>query len=187
MDLLNTALAIDPSYAEAHGLAASCHMQRFVSESPDLSAALASSFAHAKAVMALRTDDASTLAFASMAYARATSDYETALQMVDHALARNPSNAHALAYGAVLNGWAGRFDLAISLAERALRCSPFDPVRHLALAITARARLVRGDAEAALAAARAEPCRRPPDICPRTGTFSSAWSSSDARRSLKRP
>jgi adenylate cyclase len=154
LSLLDKALAIDPNYAEAHGLTAWCHLQRVLSESPDLRTDMASSLAHAKAVMAIGTDDASTLAFASAAYARATSDYETAIQMIDHALARNPSNAHALAYGAVLNGWAGRFDLAISLAERALRCSPFDPIRHLALAITARARLVQGDAEAALAAAR---------------------------------
>jgi TolB-like protein len=154
LDLLDKALAIKPDYAEAHGLAAWCHLQRFISESPDLSAALAGSLTHARAVMAIGTDDASTLAFASMSYARGTGDYEAALQMIDHALASNPSNAHALAYGAVLNGWVGRFELAIGLAERALRCSPFDPLRHLALAITARARLVQGDAEAALVAAR---------------------------------
>ena len=36
--------------------------------------------------------------------------------------------------GAVVNAWAGRHDQAISLAERALRFSPFDLTRHLALA-----------------------------------------------------
>jgi hypothetical protein len=65
-----------------------------------------------------------------------------------------PVNAHALAVDAVVNAWARRWEHAIGLAERALRCSPFDPTRHLALAATARARLFQGDAEAALVVAR---------------------------------
>lgn len=55
LGLLRRALTIDPDYAEAHGLAAWCHMQRLYSESPQNRA---SGLAHAKAVMALRTDDA---------------------------------------------------------------------------------------------------------------------------------
>jgi len=97
--------------------------------------------------MAIRTDDASTLAFAANAYARATRDYDTAIQMTEHALAQNPSNAHALAVGAVVNTWAGRHDQSVRLSERALRCSPFDPVRHLAV-------VIKGDADAALIATR---------------------------------
>jgi tetratricopeptide (TPR) repeat protein len=104
--------------------------------------------------MRIRTDDASTLAFTASAYARAARDYATALQMIDHALAHNPSNAHALAVGSLVNAWAGRWEHAIDLAERALRCSPFDANRHLAFAATARARLFQGNAEVALAAAR---------------------------------
>jgi TolB-like protein len=155
LELLDKALAMDPDYAEAHGLAAWCHIQRVWTESPELSADLASALAHARAVMTIRSDDASTLAFAANAYARAARDYETALEMLEHALARNPSNAHALAVGADVNAWVGRSDKAIGLAERALRCSPFDPIRHLAFAATARAKLCQGDAEAALVAARA--------------------------------
>jgi len=154
LDLLGKALAIDPNYAEAHGLAAWCHIQRIWTEAPDLDADLTGAVAHARAVMTIRTEDASTLAFAANAYAGAAHDYETALQMIEHALARNPSNAHALAVGAVVNAWAGRWKQAIDLAERALRCSPFDPTRHLAFAAMARARLFQGQAEAALVAAR---------------------------------
>ena len=135
-------------------MAAWCHIQRIWTEAPDLDADLTSAVAHARAVMTIRTEDASTLAFAANAYARAAHDYETALQMIEHALARNPSNAHALAVGAVVNAWAGCWKQAIGLAERALRCSPFDPTRHLAFAAMARARLFQGDAEAALVAAR---------------------------------
>jgi adenylate cyclase len=74
--------------------------------------------------------------------------------MIQQALANNPSSAHAHAVGAVINAWSGRYDVAVDLAERALRLSPFDPVRHLALAALARSRLFQGDPSAALAAAR---------------------------------
>jgi TolB-like protein len=154
LDLLAKALDLDPTYAEAHGLASWCHIQRIWSESPNSRPDLESALNHARAVLKIRTDDASTLAFAAITYARVARDYATALQMIDHALAHNPSNAHALAVGAVVNAWADKWENAISLAERALRCSPFDPVRHLALAATARARLFQGDAEKALVAAR---------------------------------
>ena len=76
LELLDKALAMDPDYAEAHGLAAWCHIQRVWTESPELSADLASALAHARAVMTIRSDDASTLAFAANAYARAARDYE---------------------------------------------------------------------------------------------------------------
>jgi hypothetical protein len=61
--------------------------------------------------------------------------------MIEYALASNPSSAHAQAVGAIVNAWAGRYDIAIDLAGCALRFSPFDPVRHLALAALARSRL----------------------------------------------
>jgi TolB-like protein len=153
-ELLGQALAIYPKYAEAHGLAAWCHIQRIWAESAQSAADLASAHAHAEAVMSITTDDASTLAFAANAYARATQDYQTAIQMIEHALGNNPSSAHAQAVGAVVNAWAGRYDIAVDLAERALRFSPFDPARHLAFAALARSRLFQGNPSAALAAAR---------------------------------
>jgi TolB-like protein len=154
LDLLGRALAIDPNCAQAHGLAAWCHIQRAWIESPDLRANQEKALAHAKAVMALRTHDASTLAFAANAYVRATGDCSTSIQMIEHALARNPSNAHALGVGAVAYVWDGQLDRTMDLAERALRLSPLDPTRHHALVAISRAKLVHGELEAAVTAAR---------------------------------
>jgi TolB-like protein len=153
LELLGKALEINPNYAEAHGVAAQCYMQRVWTE-PDFSADLASALAHTRAIMSIKTDDASTLAFAAGAYARATRDYETAIQMIEHALARNPSSAAAQSVGAMVNAWAGHYETAVILAERSLRFSPFEPTRHLALAALSRSRLFQGDPEAALSAAR---------------------------------
>ena len=154
IELVGEALAINPDYAEAHGVAAACHIQRVWSEPGEWSADLASALRHAKAVISIKTDDATTLAFAASAYARATHDYETAIQMIEHALAQNPSSAHAQAVGSMVNAWAGHFDKAVSLAERSLRFSPLDPLRYLSLAVLARAKLFQGDPDGALAAAR---------------------------------
>ena len=154
LKLLGEALAKNPNYAEAHGLAAQCHIQRVWNESGDGAADLAKALEHAKCVMSIKTDDATTLAFAASAYARATQDFETAIQMIEHALAQNPSSAHAQAVGATVNSWAGHFDRAVGLAERSLRFSPFDQIRYLALAALSRSRLFQGDPDAALAAAR---------------------------------
>jgi TolB-like protein len=154
LELLSQALANDPKFVEAHGLAAWCYIQRIWAESAQSKTDLASAHKHAEAVMSLTTDDASTLAFAANAYARATQDYQTAIQMIEHALANNPSSAHAHAVGAVVNAWAERYDIAVEFAERALRLSPFDPARHLAFAALARSRLFQGNPSLALAAAR---------------------------------
>ena len=86
LELLGKALEINPNYAEAHGVAAQCYMRR-VWTALDLSADLASALAHTRAIMSIKTDDASTLAFAAGAYARGKRDYETAIQMIEHALA----------------------------------------------------------------------------------------------------
>ncbi len=154
LKLLGEALAKSPNYAEAHGLAAQCHIQRVWNESGEGSADLAKALVHAKSVISIKTDDATTLAFAASAYARATQDFETAIQMIEHALAQNPSSAHAQAVGAMVNSWAGHFDKAVALAERSLRFSPFDQIRYLALAALSRSRLFRGNPDAALVAAR---------------------------------
>ena len=89
----------------------------------------------------------------SRAYARATRDYGTAIQMIEHALAHNPSSAAAQSVPLV-NSHAGHYETAVILAERSLRFSPFEPTRHLAHAALSRSRLFQGDSEAALTAAR---------------------------------
>jgi tetratricopeptide (TPR) repeat protein len=153
LELLGKALEINPNYVEAHGVAAACYTQRVWTQ-PEFATDLASALSHTRAIMSIKTDDASTLAFAAITYATATRDYETAIQMIEHALAHNPSSAAAQSVGAVVNAWAGNHETAVSLAERSLRFSPFEPTRHLALAALSRSRLFQGNPEAALAAAR---------------------------------
>lgn len=149
LSLLDAALALDPGYAEAHGVAAFCLQQRYLwgGRAPaDREAALR----HAEAVAALRTDDATTLALAALALSALGGRHDAALVMVQRALAQNPSSATAHNASALINMLLGRPEEAEHHAERSLRLSPFDPLRHIPECTLAVASLAAGENEAAL-------------------------------------
>ncbi len=150
------ALAIAPSYAEAHGVAAWCHFARSLWEGSLPDPHREAMLRHVRAVQDLDTDDASTLAHAAIGLSLATRDHAVALAMIDRALASNPSSAHAYGHGSVINTWAGNYDKSVEMSDAALRLSPFDPLRVMPLAGQAGARLMMGDLEGAIGfAARA--------------------------------
>jgi tetratricopeptide (TPR) repeat protein len=148
------ALAIDPDYAEAHGVAAWCYLAKTLWEGGLSNDHRESALRHARAVQALQSEDATTLAHAAIALALATRDLETALELIDRALALNPNSVHAHEHGAVISTWAGRYDRAHALADRALRLSPFDPLSVMAFAAKAGAFLMRAQYDDALNSAR---------------------------------
>ena len=153
LSLLDTALAIDSGYAEAHGVAANCLQQRYMwgGRAPsDREAALS----HAEAVGSSRTDDATALAFAAFAMSALAGKHDTALAMVERALAQNPSSAAAHNISAAINSRLGRFDRSREHADRSIRLSPFDPLRHMPETARTMARLAAGENEDALACAR---------------------------------
>jgi len=148
--LLDAAIALDRNYAEAHGLAAYCLMQRYLWEgrSP---AARDASLAHAEAVAAARSDDATALAFSAFAMAALAGRNEAGLAMMDRALALNPSCALAHGFAATVNSRISRHDRAKLHSREALRLSPFDPLRYVFETAAACAKIVEGDIEDALA------------------------------------
>ncbi|MCF8467880.1 MAG: tetratricopeptide repeat protein [Sneathiella sp.] len=154
LDLIRQALALDPDYAEAHGIAAWCYFARSLWEGSLPKEYLEAALFHARAVQALRSEDASTLAHAAISLAVASRDYKAAQEMIARALAINPSSVHAHGHGAVISVWAGNYDEAIRLAEQALRLSPFEPLSVMAHAAIAGSRLMTGAYEEAAAAAR---------------------------------
>ena len=153
LSLLEAAIAVEPDYAQAHGVAAFCLQQRFLwgGRAPeDRKAALT----HARAVAASRTDDGSTLAFAALALSALASDHDTARVMLDRALELNPSSATAHNAYALLTMMTNQPDKSIFHAECSLRLSPFDPLRHIPECTLAAAKLAGGEAEEALAHVR---------------------------------
>lgn len=154
LQYVHQALAKDPNYAQAHGVAAWCYFARSLWEGSMPADFLAVMLHHGRAVQSLQTDDAGTLAHAAIALALATRDYGAALDMIDRAIAMNPSSAHAHGHGSVICTWAGLSDKSIALSDQALRLSPFDPLRVMPLAGQAGAHLLKGDHANALAFAR---------------------------------
>ncbi len=154
LDFVEKALQLEPDYAEAHGVAAWCYFARYLWDAKPPHTDRDSALRHAHAVLRLRTEDATTLAHAAIALALATGDTDTALEMIDRAILINPSSAQAHGHGAIINVWAGHYDAAIALAERALTLSPFDPLSVMPHAAAAGAYLMKGDYSAAISAAR---------------------------------
>lgn len=151
--LLDAAISLEPEYAEAHGVAAFCLQQRYLwgGRNPaDREAALA----HADAVANARTDDATSLAFAAMALSALGGRHDVALVMVNRALEQNPSSAVAHSVSAIVNMLLGQPEQSASHAERSLRLSPFDPLRHIPESALAVAKLAAGQNEAGLECAR---------------------------------
>jgi TolB-like protein len=150
---LNAALKLAPDYAEAHGVAAYCLQQQFLwggRVPEDRVAALA----HAEAVAASRTDDSSALAFAALAKSALDNDSDSAVAMLERALAQNPNSSLAHSISALVEVRTGNFNKSIEHAENAIRLSPFDPLRFMAAVAWAGCKLAQGDNEAALTGAR---------------------------------
>lgn len=151
--LLNTAISLEPDYAEAHGVAAFCLQQRYL-WGGRVPADREASLAHADAVAHARSDDATSLAFAAMALSALGGRHDVALVMVNRALERNPSSATAHTVSTIIKMLLGQPEQSASHAERSLRLSPFDPLRHIPESALAVAKLAAGQHEAGLAHAQ---------------------------------
>jgi TolB-like protein len=150
--LLEHALALDPSYALAHGFAAMGYHNRF------LRAGLreedkAASIRHARAAIANGQDDALALTFAGFSIGMDAHDRAAAFAAFEAALAISPSTALTYILGSVIFSWAGQAERAIDWAERGMRLSPFDPWAFAAFGSFALGHFLLGHDEPAVHAA----------------------------------
>jgi adenylate cyclase len=129
LPLVEQALALEPDYAAAHGIAAWCHQNRFLRGGLDEADRVAA-LRHARAAIAAGSEDATALSLGGFVLALLGGDPAGALDAFERALALNPSSLFALNYGAIALAWQGQSERAIQWAERALRLSPFDPLRY---------------------------------------------------------
>ena len=123
---LRRALALDPAYALAHGLAAMSHHNRFLRAGLKEEDRLASVH-HARLAIEHGRDDAMALTFAGFSLGMDAHDRKAAFAAFEAALALSPSTALAWILGSVVAGWAGQAERAIDWSDRGLRLSPFDP------------------------------------------------------------
>jgi len=109
---------------------------------------------HAEAAGTAWTDDATILAFAAFTMSFLGDNHDTALAMVERALAQNSSSALAHNVGGVINSRLGRYDRAQTHAQRSIQLSPFDPLLYMPENVRTVARLAAGEIETALECTR---------------------------------
>jgi adenylate cyclase len=151
LTLLEEAIARDPQYGPALGLAARCCMHLATEASaPDRDATRQKGIDFGRRALEVAENEPGVLADAAYALACFGEDIDAMIVLVDRALAFNPSFARGWHNSGFLRLWAGQAALAIEHAERALRLSPRDQARGSSWLIGAALFLGRRFAEAML-------------------------------------
>jgi adenylate cyclase len=153
LPLLEQALALDASYAGAHGLLAWCHEILFVRAAFKEENRVAA-ISHARAAITNGRDDATALALGAFATGMVEHDRVTAIEVFERALALSPSSAFTLFLGCVVLAYAGEAERAIDWGTRALRVSPTDRLAFAPQQAIAIAHFLRGRYEEAANNAR---------------------------------
>ena len=123
--LFHRALAIDPTYALAHAIAAMCHHCLYLrgglhEEIDGLDPLRRAAIPHGH-------DDALALTFAGFSIGMDGHDHAAAFMALEAALAISPSSALTYILGSVMLAWGGEAERAIEWSERGMRLSPLDP------------------------------------------------------------
>jgi TolB-like protein/class 3 adenylate cyclase len=125
LELIDQAIAMDPSYGPALAWAAVCHL-RLISEGwdaePDTSRRKSIDLAHQ--ALQVGENDPGVLVNAALVLAQFGEDIGTMIGLVDRALALNPSFARGWFRSGLIRIYAGQPDLAIQHLETSLRLSP---------------------------------------------------------------
>jgi adenylate cyclase len=130
--LTNEALSIDPDFTLTKALGAyirSIAVSQCWHEPDDGRVAVRM----AREVLAEARDDPTCLRFAAQVLAYSAKDYETALGAIDRSLHLNPNSAQGYTGGGWVNAHSGRPLIAIQHFHKALRLSPIDPEKGIAL------------------------------------------------------
>jgi TolB-like protein len=153
LTLLDRALAIEPTYATAHGYAAMCHHCLFLRNGLQ-EQNRAASIHHAEAARSYGNDDAVALTFAGFSLGMDAHDRAGAFAAFEAALDLSPSLALAYILGAAVLSWSGAAPRTIEWGLRALRLSPFDPWKFIAYRSLALAYFLQERYDEAAEAAR---------------------------------
>jgi adenylate cyclase len=128
LELLDQALAIDPTYPLALSLAGWCHAQRSVYNwADDIAASQALARTLAERAAELSGDDPLILAVLGAVHTFIR-NHGTARVLLERAVTLDPNAAWAWSRLGWLENYAGRPERAIENFERALRLSPLDPM-----------------------------------------------------------
>jgi TolB-like protein/tetratricopeptide (TPR) repeat protein len=149
------AAELDPNYASAHAMAAWCYAWRqangwMLDRAKETSEALRL----ARIATQIGRDDAVALARGGIVLAYTGGELEDAKAFLDAAIRLDPNQATAWHFGGWICVYLGEHERAIECQSRALRLSPFDPLRGNMFASIAYAHFFAGRFDASSAYAR---------------------------------
>jgi DNA-binding SARP family transcriptional activator/Tfp pilus assembly protein PilF len=152
--LLGRAIALDPSYATAHALAARCYQFQFMFDwrspgDPGFEAGIY----HARQAAERGRNDSEALWMAALALVHLSGEHDFAAALIDRSLTLNPNSANAWTGSCLLNSYLGDTDRALDDFARAQRLNPLDVTQHLHWNMVAWAYLGAGQFEEAADAA----------------------------------
>jgi len=128
LPLFHRAIQLDPSFASAYGMAASCHYWRKMNNwTGDLAQEFAEGARLANRAVELGASDAVALARGGHAYAHFGGDLDRGVAAVDKALVLNPNLSTAWYLSGFQRISLGKHDDAVERFARAMRLSPLDP------------------------------------------------------------
>jgi TolB-like protein len=153
LPLLEQALAIEPTYALAHGLAAWAHQTLYVRGGmhPENKG---KSIRHAHAAIEHGPDDAMALALAGFSIGMVEHDRKLADEAFEQALGLSASCAFVYSSGCVVVAYGGDAARAIDWGERAMRLSPVDAMNCIPQGVIGFGNFLLGRHEEAVAACR---------------------------------
>jgi TolB-like protein/Tfp pilus assembly protein PilF len=123
--LFRCAIALDPDFAAAYGMAALCYAQRKAfGWMSDRVREIGEAERLARQGIQAGRDDAVSLGTSGYVLAFVVHELDTGAAMIEQALALNPNFAAAWLFSGWTKVWLGRPDVAIEHLERAVRLSP---------------------------------------------------------------
>ncbi len=127
-ELLSRAIALDPDYGRALGLAARCHyLIDLYGWSDDRENNRRLGIALAYRALKAAGDDANVIAIAAGVLEALEPDHKAAVALVDRAIALNPGSAYVWFISGAIRVRAGETDVAIEHLETAMRLDPVGP------------------------------------------------------------
>lgn len=143
LDLLEQAIALDPTYAPALAYAAWCYEQRLLHDWPTATPSDAETATRlARAALAIDSGDAAAIAMAGFVLAIVGHDFDGGRVAAHRALDLNPNSTGVCWMAGWVIQFDGRPDEALAVFERALRLSPSDPQANFLLTGIGMAHLV---------------------------------------------
>ena len=132
LEILSRAIALDPSYGAAHGLAARCYQfQQIMGWVSPIDPCLKAGVQHATLASDLGKDDSEALWMAGLALAHLDDDAGHGLALIDRLLSLNSNSANAWMASCLARTYIADSEIAIDHFYKAQRLNPLDISHHV--------------------------------------------------------